>query len=67
MTPADRDAELARELESLRDRVSRNVPRHRDPERFHEEKSEIAGAISRLVSLIRRGTTPPRGRAGPQG
>lgn len=65
----DRDADLALagELEDLRDRVRRNEPHRRDPHRFHEEKSEIAGAINRIVSRLRGGKTSPRGRAPAQG
>ena len=32
-------------LHRLADRVDRNVPRHGDPEKFHEEKSDIAGEL----------------------
>lgn len=36
-------------LKSLADRVDRNVPSHSQPERFHEEKSEIAGELRKLA------------------
>ena len=36
-------------LNRLADRVDRNVPSHSQPERFHEEKSEIAGELRRLA------------------
>ena len=44
-------------LRDLAARVERNVPHHRDPERFHAEKSEIAAALRRLAS------SQPRRRA----
>ncbi len=40
-------SELLRDLAA---RVERNVPHHREPERFHAEKSEIAAALRRLAS-----------------
>lgn len=36
-------------LQRLADRVDRNVPRHRDPELFHEEKSNIVGELRRMA------------------
>ena len=36
-------------LKLLADRVDRNVPSHGNPERFHEEKSEIAGELRKLA------------------
>lgn len=36
-------------LKLLADRVDRNVPSHSQPERFHEEKSEIAGELRRMA------------------
>lgn len=36
------------QLEELAYRIRRLVPDHRDPHRFHEEKSEIAFALSKL-------------------
>jgi hypothetical protein len=45
-------------LRNLAARVERNVPHHRDPERFHAEKSEIAAALRRLAC-----DQPPRRRA----
>ena len=44
-------------LRELAARVERNVPHHREPERFHTEKSEIAAALRRLAS------SQPRRRA----
>lgn len=37
------------ELEQLAERVVRLSPSHRDPERFHEEKSEVAAELRRLA------------------
>lgn len=39
------------QLESLARRIRRLCPDHRDPHRFHEEKSEIA---YELIQLARR-------------
>ena len=54
-------------LRDLAARVERNVPHHRDPERFHAEKSEIAAAL-RQIAVRRcraaRETYTPRGRRG---
>lgn len=36
-------------LQRLADRVDRNVPSHNQPERFHEEKSDIAGELRKLA------------------
>lgn len=36
-------------LQRLADRVDRNVPRHGDPEAFHEEKSDIVGELRKLA------------------
>ena len=36
-------------LRELAARVERNVPHHREPERFHAEKSEIASELRRLA------------------
>ncbi len=51
---SDQSCDIAAVLPSaLRDlaaRVERNVPHHREPERFHAEKSEIAAALRRLAS-----------------
>jgi hypothetical protein len=41
--------EEACELAELAARVRRLVPSHRDPERFHLEKSEIEHALRRLA------------------
>lgn len=40
------------QLENLARRIRRLAPDHRDPHRFHEEKSEIA---HELAQLARRG------------
>lgn len=49
------DADLAAELRALEERVQRNVPHRRDPERFHVEKSCIAQDLSRLADRFERG------------
>lgn len=36
-------------LHRLADRVDRNVPQHGDPEKFHEEKSDIVGELRRMA------------------
>lgn len=36
-------------LDALAERVVRLSPSHRDPERFHEEKSEVAAELRRLA------------------
>ena len=64
MTTLTRDEIIARELEQVRDIVRRNVPRHGHPERFHEDKSEVEGQLTRLITALRRGT-PPQGIAPP--
>lgn len=40
---------LAERLQELARRVDRNVPSHRDPEAFHQEKSEIAEQLRRAA------------------
>ena len=35
-------------LDDLAERVGRNVMSHRDPEAFHQEKSEIRESLKRL-------------------
>lgn len=42
-------------LLDLARRVARLQPSHRDPERFHEEKSEIAHALRELAKEAGRG------------
>ncbi|HEX4237715.1 MAG TPA: hypothetical protein VHZ64_07230 [Xanthobacteraceae bacterium] len=44
------DADVAEQLRALARRVRHNVPHHRDPERFHVEKSEIEHALGRLAA-----------------
>ncbi len=41
-------------LEALADRVSRLSPSHRDPHRFHEDKSEVVAELRRLARLLGR-------------
>lgn len=50
-----RDAAIADEIERIREMVRKNAPRHRDPEAFHTEKSEITGALTRLATKVRHG------------
>jgi hypothetical protein len=42
-------------LAALARRVGRLAPSHRDPERFHEDKSEIVAELHRLAREARRG------------
>lgn len=44
---------LAQELEAIVTRIRCNGPRHRDPERFHEERSEIAEDAMTIVRKLR--------------
>jgi hypothetical protein len=44
--------DAAHNLERLAERVRRLSPSHRDPERFHMDKSEIAAALRRLAREI---------------
>jgi hypothetical protein len=36
-------------------RIERLAPHHRDPERFHEDKSEIVASLRRLAKEVRHG------------
>ena len=47
--------EVVRELEALADQVRRLAPDRRDPEAFHEAKSEIAAALRRLARTAGKG------------
>lgn len=40
------------QLANLAYRIRRLCPDHRDPHRFHEEKSEIAHELGRLASEV---------------
>lgn len=42
-------------LAELADKVRRLSPSHRDPERFHEEKSEIERDLRRLARRVGNG------------
>lgn len=42
-------------LTALADQVERLAPSHRDPHRFHEDKSEIVAELLRLAHEVRRG------------
>ena len=43
---------LAETLRQIALRVARNEPQHRDPERFHAEKSDIAHQIRTVAKEI---------------
>ncbi len=51
---------FASELHQIADRLARLAPSHRDPFRFHEEKSELVDQLRRLASSS---TVPGRLRA----
>jgi uncharacterized protein (DUF2252 family) len=53
-----RDADLAAKLRALAERVRRNVPLRRDPERFHVEKSCICQDLEHLAEQFERPTDP---------
>lgn len=42
-------------LDSLASKVERLSPHHRQPERFHEDKSEIVAELRRLAREVRHG------------
>ena len=42
-------------IDDLAHRVRRLRPDHRDPHRFHEEKSEIAHELSKLARVLPAG------------
>jgi len=45
--------DLAATVQELAKRVARNEPQHRDPERFHLEKSDIAHQLRAVASKIK--------------
>lgn len=49
------DVSAPHTLTDLADRLRRLSPCHRDPERFHEDKSEIERELRRLAGRIARG------------
>jgi hypothetical protein len=51
VTPVD----VAAGLRALADRVRRNIPLNSDPERFHEEKSEIARGLIDIAEGVSPG------------
>lgn len=40
----------AAQLQDIADRLARLAPCHRDPHRFHEEKSELVAALRALAA-----------------
>jgi hypothetical protein len=46
------DTDVAAELRALSDRVRRNVPHRRDPQRFHTEKSCIVQDLEALANRL---------------
>ena len=51
------DVDIAAELSAIAERVRRNIPHCRDPERFHTEKSCICQDLETLAEVFER---PPR-------
>lgn len=47
-----RDPDPRESLSDLSSRISRLCPDHRDPHRFHEEKSEIAYELKQLADRM---------------
>lgn len=59
------DPNVADLIEDLARRVGRLSPSHRDPHRFHEERSEIENDLRRLERAVRCGKpASPRFTAG---
>lgn len=50
--------DIAAAIERVRERVRRNLPRHRDPERFHEELSVITLHLTLIARWQRSGRKP---------
>jgi hypothetical protein len=46
---------MGSDLDALAARVARLAPSHRDPHRFHEDKSEVVAELRRLAREVRRG------------
>lgn len=57
---------IATTLNALADRLERLAPSHRDPHRFHEEKSELVAELRRLATLPTRMVPPPANDNHPQ-
>ena len=49
------------DLERLARQVARLSPSHRDPERFHMDRSEIVAELRRLAATLEQLTRKPRG------
>lgn len=43
---------IGTEIAALVNRIRRLVPDHRDPHRFHEEKSEIAHELAKIAQRV---------------
>ena len=56
--------EMGQTLEELANRVRRLVPSHRDPEAFHEAKSEIEAELRQLARTMPADPCAPRGPRG---
>lgn len=52
--PASKPPRPAAELERLAREVHRLAPSHRDPERFHLDRSEIVAGLRRLARMLER-------------
>jgi hypothetical protein len=48
------DVDIAAELSAIAERVRRNIPHCRDPERFHTEKSCICQDLETLAEVFER-------------
>lgn len=60
---ADGSMTLADHLHEIADRLARLVPCHRDPHRFHEDKSELVDALRRLAANDNNPTADEERRA----
>lgn len=49
--------DLAATVQQLANRVARNEPQHRDPEKFHAEKSDIVHQLRVIASRIKEQRT----------
>ncbi|MDX8517966.1 hypothetical protein [Mesorhizobium dulcispinae] len=51
---------IAERLHDIADRLARLTPSHRDPHRYHEDKSELIDALRRLASEAPQSATQAR-------